>query len=326
MTLKMLKITKTCILLSLSGCLLTGGCHPADGEVLDRGHEYLPAPPGAISVYQLAGGSGLSVSENSRTIATLSNSSNVVVIYSDPGGGIYVNGSPLRAAGPVTPVGDMLFVAHESIERVRRSLRVPVEPVPLTSIAPGPSQVRPIGRAIVIDPGHGGKDPGAISYYTGIREKDVVLDAATQVAEELRRHDRNVVMTRSADEFVELNDRANLANRSRASMFISIHADSCPRSSMRGFTIYVAKSASKEAAALGEAIARRMSAVADRTHGVRRADYRVLVRTICPAVLVELGYLSNRHEGGKLSRGDYRRSLGEAISQGVLDYQQGLDR
>ncbi|GAF99834.1 unnamed protein product, partial [marine sediment metagenome] len=140
------------------------------------------------------------------------------------------------------------------------------------------------------------------------------------------RNDRNVIMTRSADEFVELNDRADLANRSRASMFISIHADSCPRSAVRGFTVYVAKSASKEAVALGRAIERRMSAVVAHNLGVRRADYRVLVRTVCPAVLVELGYLSNAFEARKLSQRGYRRSLSDAISQGILDYQEGRGR
>jgi len=320
----MSKSARNSVLIALSAVLSAGGCNLGDDELTERGHERLLAPPGAVSVYQLAGRSGLTVSENSRAMATLSNSSNVVVIYGDPGGGVYVNGERVPSAGPVTPVGGILFVAPGVVEQVRRSLRAAPQPVPLARMAAA-STHGPIGRTIVIDPGHGGKDPGAISP-AGIREKDVVFDAAMQVTEELRRHDRKVIMTRSTDEFIELNDRANLANRARASMFVSIHADSCPRSSVRGFTVYVAKSASKDAVALARAIQSRMSEVVPHTNGLRREDYRVLVRTVCPAVLVELGYLSNRFEAARLARGQYRRALAAAISRGILDYQEGLGR
>ncbi|GBD92945.1 N-acetylmuramoyl-L-alanine amidase AmiC precursor [bacterium BMS3Abin05] len=91
---------------------------------------------------------------------------------------------------------------------------------------------------IIIDPGHGGKDPGAIGP-TGLKEKDVVLDIGRRLRDLLRKKLHvKVLMTRSTDRFVELRERSAFANRNGGKLFISIHANSNPRRSVRGFTTY----------------------------------------------------------------------------------------
>lgn len=93
-------------------------------------------------------------------------------------------------------------------------------------------------ETIVLDPGHGGKDPGAIGR-DGLTEKDVVLDVALRLRELLRDHlGKKVLMTRDRDEFIELDDRARFANRHKADLFVSIHINAHPNRSARGVEMY----------------------------------------------------------------------------------------
>ncbi|MCF8392029.1 MAG: N-acetylmuramoyl-L-alanine amidase [Bacteroidales bacterium] len=92
---------------------------------------------------------------------------------------------------------------------------------------------------VVIDPGHGGKDPGALG--TKIKEKDVVLAIALKVGELIKSNfeDVKVIYTRDTDEFIPLNERANIANKNKADLFISIHANSLPKSKAYGTETFV---------------------------------------------------------------------------------------
>lgn len=92
-------------------------------------------------------------------------------------------------------------------------------------------------RKVVIDPGHGGKDPGAISK-TGLREKDVVLDVSQRIKKELEKSGIDVVMTRDSDNFITLSRRAEIANKCDADLFVSIHANANRSRWMSGFEIY----------------------------------------------------------------------------------------
>jgi N-acetylmuramoyl-L-alanine amidase len=124
--------------------------------------------------------------------------------------------------------------------------------VPTPSL-PRPRQ-RPQSRVVVLDPGHGGKDPGAIGV-TGIREKDVALATARDVRDVLRAlGPYKVVLTRDGDTFIRLRDRIAIARRVGASVFVSIHADAQDNPATRGASIYtLSKRASDaEAAALAE--------------------------------------------------------------------------
>ena len=127
---------------------------------------------------------------------------------------------------------------------------------------------------VVLDPGHGGKDPGA-QAWTGEYEKDIVLDVAERVARRLRASgDVDVVMTRSGDEFVELADRRDTSRRWNADVFVSIHANASKSASARGFeTYYRTRSLDAPAAkTTGDREIRRLARLENDGKGARRAE------------------------------------------------------
>ncbi|MFP3937925.1 MAG: N-acetylmuramoyl-L-alanine amidase [Phycisphaerae bacterium] len=286
---------------------------------LAAGGEIVAAPPESISTYQLAGRLGLTVTQSARTTATLSNPANTVVLYAEPNGEVFVNSRAFDAPG-VTGVGNILFIPERLVEPIRATLR----PVQRTT-RPDPSPTREPRRprrtagTVVLDAGHGGRDPGATAV-TGMKEKTVNLAVARQTAELLRARGVKVLMTRTDDSFVELDARAELANRARADLFVSIHADSAENSSARGFTAYVANAASRDSHTAAESILARFGKLPTPDRGLRQADYRVLVRTSCPAVLVELGYLSNTSEARRLAEPAYREQLARALADGIVQH------
>lgn len=170
--------------------------------------------------------------------------------------------------------------------------------------------------SIVIDPGHGGKDPGAVSP-TGLQEKDVNLNVAREVASQLSDRGVDVTLVRDDDTFVELNERAALANQKEADLFVSIHADSSKNSNAAGYTVYMRRGGSRKNRSLAEAVIEGMGATGMENRGVREADYRVLDRTRCPAILVELGFLSNRGEAKKLGDRNRQNEMAEYIVRGI---------
>lgn len=105
---------------------------------------------------------------------------------------------------------------------------------------PAITEARGAGRPlVVIDAGHGGKDPGAISPITGVREKDINLAVARSIRDALARSGRvRVAMTRDDDRFVPLPDRVAVARRLRANLFVAVHSDSAPNPQAHGATIY----------------------------------------------------------------------------------------
>ena len=281
-------------------------------ELNNATSEFLGVPLGTISVYQLAGRLNMAVKHNSHPLATLGDSrNNTVMIYADPDGQAFVNGKPVGSRGGIVQVGGTLFVPEKLEWAIRSALRPSSRaPAPSRTRRPAPVRPEPSRAQIVLDAGHGGKDPGATSA-SGLREKTIVLQTVLTIAEILKDRGCDVILTRRNDTFVELNQRAAVANRLRADFFVSVHADSHPKKSIRGSTVYVARSASKNSLTLAKTIQRHLLAVTNQTRGLRRADYRVLVKTSCPAVLVELGYVSNPSEAANLSQGPYRKRLAQ---------------
>lgn len=301
--------------------LFCSGCPKP--PTIDPGTQ-LTAPRGSISVFQLAGALGMDVVASSPNGATLRDPANTVMIYPDPDGQAYVNGAPVGRPGGMKIVGDTLFVPQRTLDAIRPAL------TRVAKRTPPPAQRQPVQRQqpiskfarVVVDPGHGGDDPGAPSVAGG-REKTIVLAAGASLAAALRGSGVDALMTRDNDRFISLNDRADFSNRSKADAFVSVHADAAANASAHGFTVYVARSASAQSTRLAKAIERRLVGLGISSRGVRQADYRVLVRTNCPAVLVELGYLSNRGEAARLGQAGYRNKLSGAIAQGVLDFLRG---
>lgn len=205
-------------------------------------------------------------------------------------------------------------------------INIPVPPPenagspPQIATPPNSSPRIPSGKTLVIvDPGHGGKDPGAIGIG-GVYEKNVIFPISQQVAQLLEQQGVKVIMTRDSDFFVELQDRAQIANRSGADLFVSIHANSMgmSRPDINGLEVYYYSGSSL---GLAKAIQRNIVQRVDvRDRGVRQARFYVLRKTSMPAVLVETGYLTGREDAPKLSNSDYRRQMAEAIAFGILEY------
>jgi N-acetylmuramoyl-L-alanine amidase len=283
-----------------------------------------------ISVYQLAERLGMAVTDSGASMAAIHGPGNTVVIYSDPGGQAYVNGRAMAASGGITPIDGILFVPVDVETSIRSALN-PSSAIPAPTHLPAPApQYRPQpprhpaygkGGLVVIDPGHGGQDPGTRSVR-GDKEKMINLDVSLAIAERLAQSGVDVRLTRENDTFIELNDRSAIANRSKAGCFVSIHSDSSPNRSASGFTCYVSRSASRSSQVLADAIARGVSAAGVEYRGRKEANYRVLVGANCPAVLVELGFLSNGRDAAALANESYRNRLASAIADGIADYLQ----
>ncbi|MGB3654907.1 MAG: N-acetylmuramoyl-L-alanine amidase [Rivularia sp. (in: cyanobacteria)] len=193
---------------------------------------------------------------------------------------------------------------------------VPVPPKPKPKPAPKPA---PRGQVtVMIDPGHGGKDPGAIGIG-GLREKDVILPISQKVAEILRKNGVNAVLTRNTDYFVSLKGRVVMSERRDADLFVSIHANSLglSRPDISGLEVYYYSSGKRLADAVRQGITRKVK-VKDR--GIRRARFYVLRKTSMPAILVETGYVTGREDAAKLKQTSYRNQMAEGIADGILRY------
>ena len=146
-----------------------------------------------------------------------------------------------------------------------------------------------------------------------------MLAVSKMVAAELTARGVEVIMTRTDDRFIELEDRPAVATRTRSDLFVSIHADAAANRSATGFTMYISRSPSRKSLAAANAILRRMCGSCSPSRGVKNADYRVLVHSRVPAVLVELGFLSNRVEARKLNTSAYQRTVARAVALGIYD-------
>lgn len=280
------------------------------------GRPYL-ADEEMISIHYLAGKLGMTVSQETNEKNVLNNTINTVAIYPKLDQ-IYVNNDYLGPVGKIKKIDGLIHIRSSVEAEIQGKLVKPVQAAPKYQ-SPAKSTWEPSGKTIVIDAGHGGKDPGAISTH-GFYEKTVNLDVALQVTQLLRNKGYRVIMTRDSDKFIELEERAAIANRSRADIFVSIHADSCATSSKNGFTLYVARNASWASKSFAGSIDKQMLQTGIKSRGTRKADFRVLKYTRCPAVLVELGYLSNYWEAKQLKNKDMQKRLANAIACGITDY------
>ncbi len=258
---------------------------------------------------------GLRVVERGDAFVVLKNSANTVIIFTHNNARFFVNNKPVGSVGTVENVGGTIYVSRMLADEIRPYLRsgAPEPPAVITPPQRPKLQTKPI---VVIDAGHGGDDPGAIGAG-GVHEKDVNLSVALKVATLLEQRGVAVLMTRQRDQFIELEERAAIANRHRADLFVSIHADSAPNHQAEGFTVYVSRSASPDSHKAAQTINRAMSGTGSDSRGIREADYRVLVQTTCPAVLVELGYLSNPTDARHLQDVAFQNRLAQAITEGI---------
>ena len=195
---------------------------------------------------------------------------------------------------------------------------------PANKIDPTPT-VRPPSNGkvlVMIDPGHGGRDPGAINS-SGLREVDVIMPIAKRVSDILARQGVAVKMTRTSDEYVGLDERVAISRDSGASLFVSIHANSIDdRPDVNGLELYHYNLGQSFAETVHSAILDYVNKngfyLADRR--VRSARFLVLRKSAIPAILVETGYLTSEAEAARLRRDDYQKVMAEGIARGIVQY------
>jgi N-acetylmuramoyl-L-alanine amidase len=241
-------------------------------------------------------------------------------------------------------------------------------PAPASSTRAGDNSLaRQLGlrvARVVIDPGHGGHDPGA--QANGVTEAELVLDVALRLEKLLQQvPGLEVVLTRRTNEFVPLEERTAIANRENADLFLSIHANAHKQAGVRGIETYFLNFASNpeaeavaarenatslqtmgtlpaivRAIALNNKIAeskefatllqsqlvRRMRAqsAATKDHGVKQAPFVVLIGAQMPSVLTEIAFVTNRPEASLLKQNPYRQHIAQALKDAVVRYQDSL--
>jgi N-acetylmuramoyl-L-alanine amidase len=182
----------------------------------------------------------------------------------------------------------------------------------------------PAPWVVVIDAGHGGEDPGALGQC-GVVEKDLTLSVARLVQlEALSIPGIEIVLTRDHDVFVELKERAELANQCDAAVFVSLHANAFSDAAVRGVETLVAQGASPLSQRLAECLQQGVSAAVPGTkdRGVQRADL-FLSRATMPAALVEMGFITNRAECEALQDLSTQRAIARAVLAGICAFLDG---
>ncbi|MBC7970593.1 MAG: N-acetylmuramoyl-L-alanine amidase [Verrucomicrobia bacterium] len=202
---------------------------------------------------------------------------------------------------------------------------IPVPTPPRTTAPPQPSYPdlnipkatngRPV---VVIDPGHGGPDPGAIGIG-GLQEKGIVLDIGQKVAAILEQQGVQAVITRNDDRDLDLEPRVQLAERLNATVFVSIHANaiSLSRQDISGLETYYHQSGLNLARIIHQSV---LEGTGVKDRNVRSSRFYVLRKTSMPSVLVEVGFVTGRDDAAKLSDAGYRNQMAQAIARGILRY------
>ena len=187
------------------------------------------------------------------------------------------------------------------------------------------------GKIIVIDPGHGGNDAGAIGP-TGVMEKNVTLKVALELRKLLEAEGAEVIMTRDSDTTVsvkgakasdieELGARCDVGNRAGAHIFISIHADSFTRPEARGTTGYYYSKGSGAGQKLADCIRRNLvEQLGTPSRGTQPCNFYVVKHTDMPATLIELGFISNKEEEKLLDSKEGVKKAAQGIFDGIEDY------
>jgi N-acetylmuramoyl-L-alanine amidase len=188
-----------------------------------------------------------------------------------------------------------------------------------------------IRGTIVIDPGHGGSDPGCINRTLGTREADVTLKICKHLAQILRAQGWNVVLTRETDrdltyagspDRMELEARSGIANDMGADLFMSVHCNASVSSSSYGSSIHWWKA---EDYAFAQALEPMLGpAIGLGQKGLIRDRFVVLRHAQMPSVLVETAFLSNPREGAKLSDPEFQKVIAQQLAGGLANYMRGV--
>lgn len=269
-----------------------------------------------------------------------------------------------------------------SAEVSTASLPVPATPAPVAPVTAAPvapataspsanadgsfSLARQLGLGvarIVIDPGHGGHDPGTMA--NGSSEAKIVLDVALRLEKLLEREGLETVLTRRTDIFIPLEERTAIANRERADLFLSIHVNASRDPNARGLETYYLSFASNPdaetvaarenstsagsmhnlpsivraialnnkldesrdlAGMVQRALSSHLAKDSGRSRGIKKAPFVVLIGAAMPSVLAEIGFITNKTEAGLIKSPAHRQRIAEALRDAVVKYQRSLKR
>ena len=246
------------------------------------------------------------------------------------------------------------------VEGKRTAVAAVPAPAAAPAVAAAPKKAGPV---IVVDPGHGGVETGAVGP-SGLQEKDVTLDLARRLASRLGRDGVTVVLTRDEDRVLGLDERTTVANQNKAELFVSIHLNAARgKKALGAETYYLATDATddeartlaglenkayagadaaapsgetpdpslelilwdlaqnrylEESARLAEAVQKEMNELTGtRDRGVRQAPFTVLMGATMPAILVEVGFISNAEEEARFKDDAYKDKVVEALVRAI---------
>mgnify|MGYP001212961462 CR=1 FL=1 len=180
----------------------------------------------------------------------------------------------------------------------------------------------PYGKyKVVIDPGHGGSDPGAVGI-NGLKETDIVLEVSKNVSEFLTQKGVKTILTRKDERTLDLQPRVNKANNSKADVFVSIHANATrgKQEHVNGLETYY-YSGSK-GYSLAKNIHKQILITSSQSpdRGIKRSRFYVIRKSSMPAVLVEIGFVTGMYDAALLRQKAYREKMSFAIAKGILNY------
>jgi len=177
-------------------------------------------------------------------------------------------------------------------------------------------------RLIVIDPGHGGKDPGAVGTNTKTKESDLVLKVGLMLQKQLEAKGFRTYITRDDDRYVDLYQRPNIANKLGADLFVSIHINAFSRASAQGIEVLYSEDPTRDNYGFARIMQDYLLSYLNRVDRgvVNRPRLVVLKNTMMPAVLAELGFLTNPEEEQLLIRDEYLEKASNAMYKSIIDY------
>jgi N-acetylmuramoyl-L-alanine amidase len=219
--------------------------------------------------------------------------------------------------------------------------------VPVAAIAPHRPAVPAPFAVVVLDPGHGGQDSGAMCG--GVLEKELTLDVAQRIDRLLQAQGIATLMTRTGDTYVSLADRATLTNRVQDCIFVSIHFNEGNKNTSAGVETYYAEhqiaatpqlaswvpflqrasldSPNLESQSLAGFIQEALVArTQEANRGTKAGQFFVIANVHHPAVLVEGGFLTNKDDAAKLANWDYRDQMAAAVTEGILRYREVVNQ
>ncbi len=279
----------------------------------------------------------------------------------------------VSGSNPSTPVSKSNTISSSSETKILAKIQpnIPPKSTEIAQDKPAKQVTKNIRiPVVIIDAGHGGKDPGTIGNFARTKEKNITLSYAKEFGKHLANTKRyKVYLTRDTDNFIPLRDRVALARKKKADLFISLHANASPDEDVEGFSIYTLSenSSDKQAELLAQKenrsdiingidfsgaspdIVKTLIDMAQRdsknsssrfangtiksiqnseinilqnTH--RFAGFMVLTAPDMPSVLIELGYLSNKHEEKLLNSIGYKRKVAESLTKAIDGYFKNL--